>query len=521
MERQVSRSPSMRSTTSATSQGTVASTASGPSTKRITPLWNLNHHTVMTTYVSDAGTDAKLVKFLKRGIAVHRLGFLEPYEHWPSVISSPSSTNPSPSSKFIPLPTEINLGRPSLDQVFSRQSILSAASSEATAVNGEDQTGPKKLFGRFFGSKKKETGGGGGSTSDFSSFFKPSGSVGSLFASKENVQPPPHSPSGASAASVTPTASPSKSFAALGVPGSPSPSTNSVAAPSVNVAQFDSIHGPLPYLGYPTLGTQPIVRPLPANEKSPGSRPAAYIWVVTKWTAGEDGWTFAGLSDALSIGSGAQSQTATTTVRFEWIRGRTGKRPSNPRRASGAGSPVPGSAPKSNGALQPTVGNVLPPSSLGPGLSTSSPNLSRTSLALSNTGASENNLRMSFDSRNGGATETEPSSLETDAEEEVLPEDSEIPWMCYVVRSNPQGGPSERSLIGTLSPAPHHPKVLAQLKTPFPLNPFPLPGLKEMPVLSPDQLKDVLCATAMFLLIREEWGGIGKKKKDASSAGKR
>lgn len=58
--------------------------------------------------------------------------------------------------------------------------------------------------------------------------------------------------------------------------------------------------------------------------------------------------------------------------------------------------------------------------------------------------------------------------------------------------------------------------MLAQLKTPFPLNPFPLPGLTEMEVLKPDQLKDVLCATAMYLLIREEWGGIGKKKKDAS-----
>jgi len=216
-------------------------------------------------------------QFLKRGIAVHRLGFLEPYEHWPSVTSSPSSTNPSPSSKFIALPTEVNLGRPSLDQVFSRQSILSAASSEATAVNGQDHTGPKKLFGRFFGGSKKKESGGGGSSSDFSSIFKPSGSVGGLFASKENVQPPPHSPSGASAASVTPTSSPSKSFAALGVPGSPIPSTNSVTAPSVNIAQVDSIHGPLPYLGYPTLGTQPIVRPLPPNEKSPGSRPAAYM----------------------------------------------------------------------------------------------------------------------------------------------------------------------------------------------------------------------------------------------------
>lgn len=158
---------------------------------------------------------------------------------------------------------------------------------------------------------------------------------------------------------------------------------------------------------------------------------------------------------------------------------------------------------------------------------------------------------MSFESRNGGATETEPSSThETDADEEVDPEDSEVPWNCHVV-SSPPSGPSDRSLIGTLSPAPHHPKgefslvlrrfsslrarktdrafvrspffrsVLAQLKTPFPLNPFPLPGLKEMPVLSPEQLKDVLCATAMFLLIREEWGGIGKKKKDASVAGRR
>ena len=158
------------------------------------------------------------------------------------------------------------------------------------------------------------------------------------------------------------------------------------------------------------------------------------------------------------MGAAVQVQTTTNSVRFEWIRGRTGKRPINPRRASGAGSPIPGSsaASKSNGALQPTVGNVLPPSSLGPGLS--SPNPSRTSLALSATGASENNIRMSFESRNGGATETEPSSThETDADEEVDPEDSEVPWMCYVVRS-PPSGPSERSLIGTLSPAPHHPK---------------------------------------------------------------
>ena len=49
-----------------------------------------------------------------------------------------------------------------------------------------------------------------------------------------------------------------------------------------------------------------------------------------------------------------------------------------------------------------------------------------------------------------------------EAEDEEDPEDSEVPWLCYAVRTS-FASPSaraevERFLLGKLSPAPHHPK---------------------------------------------------------------
>lgn len=159
--------------------------------------------------------------------------------------------------------------------------------------------------------------------------------------------------------------------------------------------------------------------------------------------------------------------------------------------------------------------------------------------------------------------------------EESDPEDSETPWVCTLkVRrtaptSSTSDGPPKHSTkaggekevlklkVGTLSPAPHHPKVVAMLKVPFPLpdleverltirRRFPgfIPGqggvneLGEVghPVptardftrgtsagqrktqgdeykgltLTAEEIKDIVCSTALWLVVREGTGGVGR-----------
>lgn len=60
----------------------------------------------------------------------------------------------------------------------------------------------------------------------------------------------------------------------------------------------------------------------------------------------------------------------------------------------------------------------------------------------------------------------------SDDEDESDPEDSETPWSAMLkVRKNKKQKDNEvlRLKCGTLSPTPHHPKVVAMLKVPFPL----------------------------------------------------
>ncbi|KAG9013680.1 hypothetical protein FRB94_001242 [Tulasnella sp. JGI-2019a] len=98
------RRPSLRSNRSATS---LYSTASANSTtysfastasnatgstgggRRIIPLYNLSAHNVITNTITDAGTDAKIAKFGKRGIEVINLGILECHEVYGVVLSDP------------------------------------------------------------------------------------------------------------------------------------------------------------------------------------------------------------------------------------------------------------------------------------------------------------------------------------------------------------------------------------------------------------------------------------------------
>ena len=45
---------------------------------------------------------------------------------------------------------------------------------------------------------------------------------------------------------------------------------------------------------------------------------------------------------------------------------------------------------------------------------------------------------------------------------------------------------------------------------PFPLSPL---AAGKHHLLTAEQLKDVVCTTALFLVVREEWGGVGRKRR--------
>ncbi|KIM41789.1 hypothetical protein M413DRAFT_410068 [Hebeloma cylindrosporum] len=71
---------SFASTASFTFSTTSSSSSGGRRT--IIPLYNLQAHNVMTNVIVDAGTDAKIARFQKRGIEMMEVGVLEPVEVW-------------------------------------------------------------------------------------------------------------------------------------------------------------------------------------------------------------------------------------------------------------------------------------------------------------------------------------------------------------------------------------------------------------------------------------------------------
>jgi hypothetical protein len=133
--------------------------------------------------------------------------------------------------------------------------------------------------------------------------------------------------------------------------------------------------------------------------------------------------------------------------------------------------------------------------------------------------------------------------------DESEPEDSETPWTCTLVLSRLGGTGSlgggangsndsesvVRVRVATFSPTPHHPKVVALLKVPFPLPDVVVDQLQvrrrsvspqgiarpswnlnagaDAPdgvVLTAEEIKDVVSSTGLWLVVRESIGGVGK-----------
>lgn len=506
----LTRSNSIKSTLSGSSSKSGLSTGSSVGGgRRIVPLYNLSVHNVMhATVVTDAGTDARVAKvgrlptckanqeFLKRSLDIAGVGSLEPTEIWlPSVLNSPFSfaaedqpiSRPlsllaplSPTStRGMPIDDSSPLGRASsnirasLDiKRFSGGLFGPSQPSEATHAEMEGSAS-KKLFGRMFNKKKENT----------------------PYASRK---------------------SPATSRTSLDVPpGSSSPVQNH--AKNGNVPMPNSGEQHISQLAQPTFGTAPLIvhrrstntigggstlasaGSLPLPTVSSTSRAIGYSWSIKKWAKGNlDGWAHhlvAAANAGLELVGGVPHEENEGDVVFEWVKLRSPNappsRPSAERRPSG-----PRARSKSRG-----------PSNLNP---SPSPAQSQTSLLDPIVSPSP-------------ASKRSASPAPSRGEEDSDPEDSETPWTCSVWVK----GIGQKQLLATLTPAPHHPKVVGVLKVPMDLTTVPL-AATTLPLadqveaakrvhtevaLTEENLKDVVCVTAMWLVVREEFGGLGKRRK--------
>ncbi|CED85412.1 hypothetical protein [Phaffia rhodozyma] len=564
----LSRSPSVKSTNSVISTSTSGTIGGSSGLKRIVPLYNLNCHTVIACNISDAGTDAKVARFFKRNLEISSFGSLEPIEHWPPLPSSntlqyqplsstslavyPASPQLTSTRKLSTSPSDTGSPRISLESTLSAGALDELNRGPLGMQENGGTT--KRFLGKLFRKTPSKNGPRAGGERAVSS-------SGNFFSSFSLGEKEPRTSSEQRARS----------------------SRSSFTAPlsaAVTEAVNEAVVGGgsnkrAPYLGAPTLGTSPIVKPPLEGMKTSG-RPSAYIWIVSKWATPGDVWSFAAISNTLPSFSHSPIPSPSDTsfsirppannpdprslkpvslVRFEWVRGRSSStdklsadcnsRPTSTRRVSA--SNIAASLPSQSSAGPATPPRRVSSQTERPSSSPNRVNLPGASNALrpyssslrSNVTPSpkgEVNLQVpESPSSNRGRPlsspldddKSEPAEAE-DEDEDDDPEDSETPWLCYITRISSvhaisngagignSGLSTDRILLGKLSPAPHHPKILAQLRMPYPMNPFPVEGINDSGFLSADQLKDVVCSTAMFLLVRESWGGLGKKKKDAA-----
>ncbi|KAG5651911.1 hypothetical protein H0H81_006962 [Sphagnurus paluster] len=584
----LTRTASNRSDTSSYgSTASFASTASNASTRRtIIPLYNLQAHNVMTNTIVDAGTDAKIAKFQKRGIELIDLALLEPVEVWSE---RPRAVAVARNSRPVTPDPSTSTAESSVTSLAAGSSPKSApiqVSSTPTTPTGPSPSLPTKrsnLFGKMF--KRKESA---------SQLAIPAPSLASRFSPKspaKTITPDP-------AATPTPRSSRhSRNLSAALPPAlagklrgrSSSPNPNALGLgllqiPSDNDPNYAG-NGSAADLSTPTtamatttaeepkilrppvLGIQPTLsfsyaagavppEPIPLTSLTKTGRALMYVWFVRKWykrrADDADGGSLLAMMQSRGSGNGNGGNPAGegVEVRFEWKRSGSKARVRRDREGNGNGRE------KSEGLVKGSRDRLRDKEKLSHRLSTISHQSLSTSLSASDEGHRD---------RNGVPSRV---SFVQDDGEDSDPEDSETPWVCTLkirrtaagaggttgsgfsarsrrVASGASGrsgmmGPEELGVlpssqaqvvkvkVGTLSPTPHHPKVVAMLKVPFPLpdvevetmgivkrpvgppNARPAPTQWEGLTLTAEEIKDVVCSTAMWLVVREGFGGIGK-----------
>ena len=576
----------------------------------IIPLYNLHAHNVMTNVVLDAGTDARVAKFLKRGLEVIGLAVLDPTEVW-----NHGKAAGGPLSAEQP---GVGSARNSIDNhhlsVPAPQTPESSAVSLCSAENPTPKardvtpavavttpqgtpTGAKKFFGKLFRRKDSPIPG---------------------------VAEPPDSPS----------PSPLKTTLHLPVPSSPA-KRNSLLLPDQPVS-------PLPpkdvILQPAVLGIQPT---LDAAFNPPQGRPTAYVWIVTKWLKGSPEGLLGGVKGIFNGDRSVRDEPVgelerRVEVRFEWTRvERNGKRKARSEGTDGTAIPgglgVGGAGGDKNPSRRnsaaltnsnnPSVNSLhdrekkAKRSSVVEGIRSGFGLNAKRSMESARPGSPKRSGSVTTNtttSETGGGDDEAHSSREGHAEDSD-PEDSEVPWTCtlhvvgkptgspfpsttntpsgsrfsqrssYQTNQNLPGSPTpvqqqQRSLgleptqsqttpssrsnpsiqqiklkVATVSPTPHHPKVVSLLKIPFPLpdievssvnvrkrivtpvgvarpadprssavgngmQSFSFNGGGGKPrdtglVLTAEEIKDIVASTALWLVVREAMGGVGRGRR--------
>ncbi|EED78861.1 predicted protein [Postia placenta Mad-698-R] len=260
----LSRTPSNRSDaslyssySSAGSISTVGSSSTTSSGRRmIIPLYNLQAHNVMQNVIVDAGTDAKVAKFLKRGLEVIGLAVFEPVEVWGSGAVGVDETGRRVSIDYgrgepahTPTSSAVSLNTYEFAHEPSTTPLARVVSPPATPTTSSARSGSRKIFGKLF--KRKE------------------GDVGT----------PPPSPLPLNQSVMPSMATRSKRTSLLSAHGH-------VLSASVSE----------PPLQPPVLGIQPSLR---SPTVPPKGRPTKYVWIVRKWLKGEPESMFRDVKDRL------------------------------------------------------------------------------------------------------------------------------------------------------------------------------------------------------------------------------
>lgn len=568
----------------------------------------------MTNVVLDAGTDARVAKFLKRGLEVIGLAVLDPMEVWNHgkigsgpLLSTEHAVAGSARNSFdhhrlsVPAPqtpdsSVVSFG--STGDPTPKTRDLTPATAASTPQN--TPTGARKFFGKLF--RRKDA---------------PIPGV---------VEP-----------SDSPVSSPMNASLNLPTPSSPA-KRNSLLQPDQALSPFlskDVVLQPA------VLGIQPTLN---ATSYPPHGRPTAYVWTVTKWLKGSPEGLLGNVKGMFQGDKSIRDEPMgelerQVEVRFEWTRMDRGGKKKTRRTGTDVtvGLGVEGgsrSASRRNSAAltdsnNPSVNSLnekdkrAKRSSIIEGVqsrfglipkrsmeSARSRSPKRPGSVITNTTTSET----------AEGDDEAARSRETHDGEESDPEDSEVPWTCtlHVVRkltgaplspttntpsgsrfsqrsgqqrspdaSGPQtpgpttaqrqqqalgiqsiqsqttiqGPPPPQKIklkVATVSPTPHHPKVVSLLKIPFPLpdievssvnvrkrvvtpvgiarpadahsspvgngmgnlnmQSFSLNGNGGKPrdtglVLTAEEIKDIVASTALWLVVREAMGGVGKDRR--------
>ncbi|KAJ3985468.1 hypothetical protein F5890DRAFT_1509829 [Lentinula detonsa] len=637
--------------TSTASFSSVGSTASGR--RMIIPLYNLQAHNVMTNTIVDAGTDAKIAKFTRKGLEMIDLAVMEVVEVWPAPSGVATSTNngastasargsidegrriQTRSSTIGSTPFRSRPTTPDPDRLTPGSSVVSVSSAGLSAADDHHlpenpysvptRLAPQKknIFGKFF--KKKDPTHSPDRTPTFPSATIVPPSPTSLIKTPiqtptQSVIPPsPNSSSrhgrnlsssmanfgkrGASASPSRPMTSTGGESTGLGIRGfvkHPRPSsmhldpndvqsrdyafdqsefgtksqgmttalstTSSRISTASRMSNNNNLEPPtmsgsassasntivLPA----TLGIQPTLSSPggpsalsafanfvssgypPPKSLGFGRGPALYVWVIRKWIKTPEGSNgtglFGGMKDVLGSmgagGSGSNMQAGRgmpmniAGLSDDDAEGST----SHSRRQSvitseaspiGSVSSLPATTSESTETRKKR--NRL--STVSKASTNEDPDVTLTSIKLGR-----------------GRAKTQ-SAIEDDDGNDSDPEDSETPWTCTLktrylgvpgLPRSPSPSSPLKIKIATLSPMPHHPKVVAMLKIPYPLpdlevqsmsirkRPMGLPGAPLSPsgntssssglVFRAEEIKDVICSTGIWVVVREGFGGVGK-----------